>query len=243
MYPVICEIGPFTLYSYGLMLVLAFLTTATLAKFQARKENINPEIIFNLSFLSFISGIIGARLLYVIENMGYYVRNPMEIIMLQHGGLSWFGGLIFGVFFSIVYLKRNKLSLYKIFDLVIPFVALAQAIGRIGCLLNGCCFGKISRFGLYFDVYQSVLIPTQIYSSLILIFIFIILRFIQERPHREGEILFSYLLLYSIKRFFIEFWRGDNEIIFLGMTLFQIISIAVFCLSFIKLALIKKSKK
>lgn len=243
MHPVICQIGPFTLYSYGLMLVLAFLISSTLAKFEARKENINPQIIFNLSFIVFISGIIGARLLYVIENIGYYLRNPMEIIMLQYGGLSWFGGLIFGIFFSIAYLKRNKFSLYKIFDLVIPFVALAQAIGRIGCLLNGCCFGKASRFGLYFGVHESVLIPTQIYSSLILIFIFIILKFLQERPHREGEIFFSYLLLYSIKRFFIEFWRGDNETIFLGMTLFQIISIAVMCLSFIKLTLIKKSKK
>ena len=243
MHPVICKIGPFAIYCYGLMLVLAFFASSTLAKFQAKKEDINPEIIFNLSFLVFISGIIGARLLYVIENMGYYVRNPMEIIMLQHGGLSWFGGLIFGIFFGIVYLKRNKLSLYKIFDLVIPFVALGQAIGRIGCLLNGCCFGKVSRFGLYFDVHESVLIPTQIYSSLILIFIFIILRFLQDRTHREGEIFFSYLMLYSIKRFFIEFWRGDNEIILFRLTLFQIISIAVICLSFIKLILIKKSRK
>ena len=237
MYPEIYQIGPFTIYSYGSMLVLAFLISSALARSQARRQNINPGIIFNLAFIVFIWGILGARLLYVIENINYYLKNPSETIMLQHGGLSWFGGLILGVVSGIIYLKRKNLKVYTILDLVIPFVAIAQAIGRIGCLLNGCCFGKISKFGLYFDTHKLILIPTQIYSSLILIFIFIILRFLQDRPHREGNIFFTYLLLYSVKRFFIEFWRADNEVIFFRLTLFQIISIVIFCLALIKLAL------
>ena len=242
MYPVICKIGPLTVYSYGLILVLAFLVSSTLAKLEAKRENLNPQIISNLSFIVFISGIIGARFLYVIENATYYIKNPMEIIMLQHGGLSWFGGLIFGALFGTIYLKKENLPLYKIFDLIIPFVVIGQAIGRIGCLLNGCCFGKISKFGLYFDTYKLVLIPTQIYSSLILIFIFIILRFLQDRPHTEGRIFFTYLILYSLKRFFIEFWRADNMVIFLGLTVFQIISIVIFFLALIKFVLIKKAR-
>lgn len=242
MYPIIYKIGPFTVYSYGLMLVLAFMVSSTLAQLQAKRQNIAPKIISNLLILVFISGIIGARLLYVIENLNYYLRNPLEIIMLQHGGLSWFGGLMLGSIFGIVYLKRKNLSIYKIFDLVIPFVALGQAIGRVGCLLNGCCFGRISRFGLYFDIHKSVLIPTQAYSSSILILMFIILRFLQERPHKEGKIFFAYLLFYSIKRFFMEFWRADNPVIFLDLSLFQIISVVLFCLALIKLSLIKKRK-
>lgn len=242
MHPIICKIGPFTIYSYGLMLVLAFIISSTLARFQAKRQNINPDLIFNLAFIVFISGIIGARLLYIIENVGYYIKNPIEIIILPHGGLSWFGGLLFGIISGIVYLRKKDLSLYKIFDLVVPFVALAGGIGRIGCLLNGCCFGKVSRFGIYFDVHKSVLTPTQLYSSLALVFIFIILRFLQDRPHREGEIFFTYLLLYSVKRFFIEFWRADNKIIFSGLTLFQIISVVIFVIAFLKLVLIKKRK-
>jgi len=229
MHPVICEIGPFTIYSYGLMLAIAFLVSLTLATIQAKRNNINSDIIANLSLLVFISGIIGARILYIIENIGYYIKNPPETIMLQHGGLSWFGGLAFGIFFGIFYLKKKNLSVYKILDLMVPYVSLGQTIGRIGCLLNGCCFG-------------STIIPVQIYSSLILIFIFIILRLLQDRPHKEGEILFIYLLLYSLKRFFIEFLRADNPVIFLGLTLFQIISIVIFCLALIKLVLIKKIK-
>ncbi len=243
MYPEICRIGPFTIYAYGLMLVAAFLVGSALAAVQAKREHINPDIIFNLCFISFISGIIGARIFYIFENLGYYIKNPVEIIMLQHGGLSWYGGLISGVFTGISYLKFKKIPIFKVLDLMAPFIALAQAIGRIGCLLNGCCFGKISEYGIYFPVHKLVLIPTQLYSTLILILIFIFLRFLQERPHKIGVIFFTYLLLYSTKRFFMEFWRGDNEIIFQGLTLFQIISIVVFCISVFSLFLIKKSEK
>lgn len=242
MHSVICKIGPFTAYSYGLMLVLAFMVSLKLATLQAKRENVGAGIIFNFSFIVFISGIIGARLFYIIENLSYYAKQPIEIIMLQEGGLSWFGGLIFGVIFGIAYLKKRNLSIYRIFDLCVPYVSLAQAIGRIGCLLNGCCFGKVSKFGIYFPAHEAVLIPTQLYSSLILILIFIILRLLQDRPHRQGQIFFVYLLVYSIKRFFIEFWRADNEIIFLRFSLFQIISIIIFCLSLLKLFKIFKSK-
>ena len=243
MHPIICKIGPFTIYSYGLMLLITFLISSTLAVFLAKKQNINPDIIFNLCFIAFISGIIGARLLYIIENINYYLKEPLEIIMLARGGLSWFGGLILGVLSGTVYLKKKKLSIYRILDLMSPFVALGQAIGRIGCLLNGCCFGKIAnKFGIYFSAQGLALIPTQIYSSLVLVFIFIVLRFLQDKPHKEGEIFFAYLILYSAKRFFIEFWRADNEIILFGLTLFQLMSIAIFCLASWKLFLIKKPK-
>jgi phosphatidylglycerol:prolipoprotein diacylglycerol transferase len=229
MYPEICKIGPLTVYSYGLMLAIAFTVSSSLATLRAKKENIPSQVILNLSFLSLVSGIIGARISYVLENIDYYLRNPLEIIMLAHGGLSWFGGLTLGTILAIIYLKKKKLPIYKILDLIAPFLALAQAIGRIGCLLNGCCFGKTAQFGLYFKVHKSVLVPVQLYSSILLIFIFIILRFYQDRPHRNGQIFFTYLLLYSLKRFFIEFWRADNEIILGGITLFQIISIVIFC--------------
>jgi phosphatidylglycerol:prolipoprotein diacylglycerol transferase len=229
MHPIICTIGPFTIYSYGVILAIAFITASALLTLQAKKNSFNPDIIFNFSFLVFFCGIIGARLLYIIENAAYYLKEPLEITMLQHGGLSWFGGLLAGLIVGLVYLKRRNLPVYKILDLVAPFLALAQAIGRIGCFLNGCCFGTIFNF-----------IPTQLYSSLILTLIFLLLRFLQDRPHQEGKIFFLYLLLYSAKRFFIEFWRADNPVIFLSLTLFQLISIVVFTLSAIKLFLIKR---
>ncbi len=234
MHPIICKIGLFTVYSYGLTLVLAFLLCVQLATFQAKKQNIEPAIVSNFLFLVFVFGIIGARSFYVIENLSYYIRKPLEIILFSHGGLSWFGGLFLSIFAGTIYLRKKRESVYKIFDLIVPFIALGQAMGRIGCLLNGCCFGKPSKFGIYSPICESILIPTQIYSSLSLIFIFIILRFLQDKPYKKSEIFFAYLLLYSTKRFFIEFWRAEAEGIFLGLTLFQIISIVIFCFSLFK---------
>jgi len=228
MYPEICKIGPFTVYSYGLMLVLAFLVSSKLASIKARAEHLSQDTILNFAFIVFLCGIIGSRLFYVIENAKFYIKNPVDIIKLQEGGLSWFGGLALGGIAGFTYLKNRKLPIYKVLDLIAPFAALGQAIGRIGCLLNGCCFGKASEFGIYFPVHGLVLIPTQLYSSLALIFIFIVLRFLQDRPHRQGGIFYAYLLLYSLKRFFIELWRADATEIFLGLTLFQVISILVF---------------
>lgn len=243
MLPEICRIGAFTVYSYGLMLVLAFFTCAYLASLQAKKEGVNPEAIFNLCFFVFISGIIGARMFYVFNNFGFYLRNPLEIIMLQHGGMAWFGGLIFGSCAAILFIKRNKLGLLKILDLLAPFIALAQAIGRIGCLLNGCCFGRASEFGIYFKVFDQVLIPTQLYSSLFLLLIFFILRFIQERKRAPGIILCAYFFLYSVKRFFIEYFRNDSPRIFYGLTLFQALSLALLSVSLLLFIKILRDKK
>jgi len=242
MYPEICKIGPLTIYSYGLMLAIAFATSSALLVLQTRRQNMNPDTIFNFAFIVFISGVIGARIFYIMTNVAYYLRNPLEIIMLQHGGLAWFGGLIAGIFSGALYLKSKRLPMYKVMDLVVPFVALGQAIGRIGCLLNGCCFGIESKFGIYFPVHKAILIPVQIYSALILIIIYIILRFLQDRPHREGEIFYMYLLLYSTKRFFIEFWRADTPPVFSGLTLFQLLSLSIFFFSLIKFILILRSK-
>lgn len=240
MHPIICTFGPFTVFSYGFMLVIAFLVSAFLMKEQAKKEGIDPETVFNLSFNVFVFGVIGARLFYIIENAGFYLRNPIEIIRLQSGGLSWFGGLFAGVIFAVIYLKKKKISLCKILDLAAPFLALGEAIGRIGCLLNGCCYGKVSNFGLFFDVHGQTLIPTQIYSSILLLAIFVILRRSQDKPHLQGQIFYSYLLLYSIKRFSIEFLRQDNPPVFFGLTLFHLISAAIFIFALVKLLKIKK---
>ncbi len=163
--------------------------------------------------------------------------------MLQHGGLSWYGGVFAGIIFAVLYIKKRNLALYKILDLISPYLALGQAIGRIGCLLNGCCFGSIYISGLYFGAHNSIIVPIQIISSGILILIFVFLRLFQNKPHREGQIFFLYLLFYSLKRFFVEFWRRDNPAFFLGLSLFQIISIAILIASALKLFSLAKINK
>lgn len=243
MLPEICHIGPFTVYSYGVMLVLAFFISSYLACRQAPKSGIDPNKLFNLCFYVFIAGIIGSRALYVINNFIYYLKHPLETVMLQHGGMAIFGGITFGFVCAWLYIRRNKMDLFATLDLLAPFIALGQSIGRIGCFLNGCCYGRESAFGLYFPSSGKVLIPTQLYSSLLLFLIFLALRFMQNRKHLPGQVLYSYLFLYSIKRFTIEFFRNDSPRILAGLTIFQLLSIAMFLLSVVLLARMFYSRK
>ena len=242
MHPIICTLGPFTVYSYGLMLAIAFLTAAFSASLQAKRTGLSPDAIFNLCFIAMTAGIIGARLMYVIEHFSLYAREPFEVLMLQHGGLSWFGGLVAGGGAVAWYVKKHRLPLWRSLDCIAPYLALGHAIGRIGCLLNGCCFGKPSVWGIYFPEIDQTLLPVQILSSLFLLGIFVVLRLLQERPHPAGKILLVYLLLYSVKRFFIEFLRGDTQVVLWGLKLFQFTSIALFVFSVIMLARLRKKQ-
>jgi len=208
MHPEICKIGPFVIYSYGLMLVAAFASAVSLASIQAKREGVDPDIIFNTCFVAFIAGIFGGRLLYLFEHFRYFLENPIEIIMLQHGGLSWFGGMTLGVLSGLVYLKVKKLPALKILDIVAPYLALAQSIGRIGCYFNGCCYGN------------TIYLPTQVYSSILLLLIYLAVRYFQTKPHKAGQVITLYLFLYSIKRFFIEFWRIEHQPVFFRLNLY-----------------------
>ena len=236
MHPVICTLGPFTVFSYGLMLAIAFAVSTSLAGAQARRQGIDADAVFNTGFAVIIAGVLGARLMYVALNFRTYLADPLEIIMLQHGGLAWFGGLLFGSIGGLLYVKKKRLPLNTVLDLFAPFVALGQAIGRIGCLLNGCCYGKESSFGLYFPVEDKILIPTQLISSVAMVVIYISLRLLQERPHRAGQVFYLYLALYGAKRFLVEFLRGDTPALALGLTVFQFFSIALFCFACWRLA-------
>lgn len=232
MYPVIYKFGPVAIYSYGVMLAIGFGIAVFLLARQGKRQAIAPELVYNLCFILLGAGIIGARAVYVALNFNYYLSNPLEMVMFTHGGLSWFGGLIFGLAAALAYFKFKRLDAYLMFDLIAPFAALAQGIGRIGCFLNGCCFGKESaRWGIYFPVHDAVLIPTQIYSSLALFVIFAVLKMRTAAVHRKGEILYLYLLLYSAWRFFIEFFRADTQIFFFGLSVFQTFCIVIFIAS------------
>lgn len=226
MYPVILELGPFKIYSYGFFLALAFITSSILAEREAKRRGASYHLIPNLFLICLVSGIIGARFFFIILNINFFLSAPIEIIMFWHGGLVWYGGLIFALACGLIYLKVKKQAILPILDLLAPYIALAQSIGRIGCFLNGCCFGK--PWPLY-----NIPYPTQIISSLAMLFIFLILRSFQCLDFPKGNIFLLYLVFYSLKRFFIEFLRGDAYPVILGLSIFQIISVFIFILTFI----------
>ncbi len=232
MHPIIFKLGPITIYSYGLMLFIAVFVAINLLVKEAKRKGYNEDFIFNLGAIILISGIIGSRLLYLLLNLEFYIKNPKEIVMLHHGGLAIFGGIVVAIIITFMFANSKKYSFLDIADLVIPYVVLGESIGRIGCLLNGCCYGAPCKFGLYFPVHSAILIPTQLISSLILLILYVILRLKQEKPHFNGAVFVNYLLCYSVYRFLIEFFRADSQRLFLNLTIFQYFCIGLFIFGF-----------
>ena len=232
MHPIIAKIGPLYVYSYGLLVAIGFAVATLLAYKHARDFGIDRERVIDLGIVMLIGGIIGARIVYIALNFQYYVENPLEVVNLTKGGLVWYGAFILGLIASAWFLKKNKISFWAAGDLFAPYIALAQAFGRIGCFLNGCCYGSAAPSGFMLGVlFPGEVVsryPTQIFSVIALLLIFAILRVWQNKRHFNGEIFLAYGILYSMKRFGMEYFRGDNPKIVYGLTISQLISIVIF---------------
>ena len=243
MYPVLFTIGSIKIYSYGVMLAIAFLLSFKLASRRCELFDINKDSLNNLAIILLISGIAGSRLLYVFSNWHYFFEYPLDVFMISKGGLVFYGGLIFSSAAGIIYAKLAKLSALDAADLIAPFLALGHSIGRIGCFLNGCCFGKPtdSVFGICFPHSIEKVYPTQVFSFVGLFFIFILLFYIQKKRVFKGEIISIYLILYGTFRFFIEFLRGDLRPILYILSFTQIISIAAVCIGVLLFCIFKQN--
>jgi phosphatidylglycerol:prolipoprotein diacylglycerol transferase len=217
------------------MVALGSFIAAILIYRRAPHFNLDKDKMLDLVIVMLLSGIIGARSLYVMLNINYYISNPFEVIDLSKGGLVWYGGFLFGLIMVLSYLKLNRMNFWSATDLIAPYIALAQAIGRIGCFLNGCCYGTEVGpgypIGICFPGSAVYRHPTELYSAAALVVIFFVLRIWQDKVHFTGEIFLAYGVLYSLKRFLIEFLRGDNPRVIYGLTLSQCISLVIFIIS------------
>ncbi len=228
MFPIICRVGPFTVYSYGLMLAAAVIVCFLLLSRDAKKSGMNVETISDFVFWMVISGLVGARVFFILLNLDFFIHNPGEMMMIHNGGLAWQGGLLAGGVVALGYMKKKKLPFLATADVVAPYLALGQAIGRIGCFLNGCCYGRAVEWGIYFPVHDVRLHPTQLYATAQLLLVFFILKGFQKVSKSSGRVLALYLMLASLQRFINEFFRADHTEIFLGLSLFQFVSMGIF---------------
>jgi len=228
-------IGPLHIYTYGTMLVIGFLSGMFLAVKRARSKNISKDDILDLTFYMLIGGIFGARISYVLIHLGYYSRHFTEIFNLSAGGLSWHGGLIAAIIIIFVFCGAKKINIGGLFDCIAPSFPLGQAIGRLGCFLNGCCGGKImaGAFGAHIGKIKifNNHHPTQIYEFIFDLLIMVFLLTYEKHAKFKGEVFLVYLTLYSFMRFFVEFLRdniSESPIVMLGnLSLGQYISIII----------------
>jgi phosphatidylglycerol:prolipoprotein diacylglycerol transferase len=214
---ILVSIGPFNIYSYGVMLALAFIVGTLLAQKRSVKSGVDANKILDLILYLLVSGVVGARALFVIINWDYYKDNFADVIKVWEGGLVFYGGLILALAAGIYYLKRNRLPILKVADILSPSVAIGVAIGRIGCFLNGCCYGKNPN------------IPTQLFESGWALIMFFILLAIERYKKFDGFLFWLFLLFYSLGRFVIEGIRDYefNYILWGGLTISQGISVVL----------------
>jgi phosphatidylglycerol---prolipoprotein diacylglyceryl transferase len=225
------------------MLAIAVIVCTMLIRKDAKAAGLREDIFSDLVFWCAVSGIFGARIFFILMNGAFFAENPIEMIMLQHGGLAWQGGLIGGALAGIYFVRKNKLPLTKTLDLAAPYLALGQSIGRIGCFLNGCCYGKEVAWGVYFPALHYHAHPTQIYDTVGLFIIFLILKNLQRRNLLPGNVFVLYLVLAPLLRFVIEFFRADHTWSYLGLSIYQYVCLFLITIAVILYANIKSRSR
>ncbi|MBQ2099795.1 MAG: prolipoprotein diacylglyceryl transferase [Lachnospiraceae bacterium] len=214
MYNDLLKIGPLTLHTYGLMIFIGVMAALYVAEYRAPKNGMDKEEIFPLTMYCVVTGILGAKVMFLIVGWKDFIKDPLS--MLGSSGLVVYGGIIGGILCAILYCKYKKLSFWDAFDIALPSVAVAQAFGRIGCFMAGCCYGAKTEawYGIAFTHSDYApngvkMIPTQLISSAGMFLIAFLLFWYAYHAKKNGQVGAAYMILYSIGRFSVEFLRGD----------------------------------
>jgi phosphatidylglycerol---prolipoprotein diacylglyceryl transferase len=223
------HLGPLTVHWYGVMVAIAFLAGLWTASRRAGSTGVAGEKILDLGPWLIVGAILGARTLYVVSywHEQFEGRPVSEIFMVQKGGLVYYGGLIGASLAAIFYARLKKLQLWRLADIVAPSIALGYFFGRIGCLMNGCCYGRECRLpwairfpeGHATHPAQGIATPvhpTQVYDSLLNLGLYLFLAWLYRRKTFDGQIFAAYLVGYACARSFVEMFRGDYPQYYLG---------------------------
>ena len=259
MYPKLFEIGPVPVYSYGLMLGIAFLVGSHLLNRELIRKKINPDFGVNITFISLIGGIIGAKLFYTLEEWNFRGLDILSSqlkpdVLFSAAGLTFYGGLLTAIAGLIIFCRFKKIKVLDLFDSIAPIAALCYGIARIGCHLSGDGDYGIEVNGTFWEFIgysyangtvptdPGVLVhPTPIYEFIASIIIFIYLWNRRAKIKFTGQLFYTYLILAGIERFLIEMIRLNPKVIF-DLSQAQLISIAFIVSGFIALY-VNKSKK
>lgn len=263
MRPILFHIGNFPVRSYGTMLILGFMlclwrTTRVCARrMQTEPEGsprrIHPDTIFDFGIGVLLWGLVGARVLFVLLDWGTFSRNPLSAFRIWEGGLSLHGGLIFGILYLIYFVRKRKVPFLVLGDLSAVAFGIAYSFGRIGCLLNGCCYGNACNlpWAVRFPNENGPGLtppshPIQLYAAIINMGFFLFLSWWEKRPHRDGELFYAYVALYGVYRFAMEYLRAGATSTYLipslHLTDTHLVSLAMMIAGGIGLALLRRNR-
>lgn len=213
MFPVIFSWGAFSLRSYGVMVALGFGAAIYLAWRQAQREGIDPERFLDLALWVMIAGLVGARLTYVLTLWRDYAAAPWDALKFWQGGLVFYGGFALALLVMVWFCRRYSLPLWKVLDLSAPYTALGHAVGRVGCFLAGCCYGVPNdRCGVVLPSLgdQTPRLPIQLFESAFNLALFFGLLWLRPRRRFAGQMAWTYVFIYALGRFLLEYLRGDE---------------------------------
>jgi phosphatidylglycerol:prolipoprotein diacylglycerol transferase len=262
------EIGALQIRWYGVMMALGFLAGLINWTILGKKEGKDLNFCSDMLFWIMISGIIGGRLAFVIADIiggdSIYISNPLEIFFIWRGGLIYYGGFIVASIALIVFARVRREKFLALCDLAISSVPLAHVFGRIGCFLNGCCYGKLYNgftsvayprgsapfadhvnTGLvhHLDRHSKNVYPVQLYEAGFNLILFLILLWMFKHKKKNGHVTVLYFLIYPAGRFCLEFLRGDARVPFMGLSVAQVISIVLIIFALSLLAYITYSDR
>ena len=222
MHPILVKIGPVTIHTYGFLMAVGVIAAILLSLHLAKKQNIDRKVLTDFFFYTILMGLLGAKVFLFITEFGYYSKHPDQIKTLITSAGTFYGGLIFGALFAIWFVRKHHLDFKVISDIVSPALALAHFFGRMGCFSAGCCWGREAHdcaIAIEFTDSRATtgvpqhtsLYPTQLMEGILSLLNFIVLLTLYKRRKFDGQIFTMYIFNYSIIRFFVEFFRGDED--------------------------------
>lgn len=224
MHPILFSLGPITIYSYGVLLAAAYLLGLGMAVRRARAVGLDGNRVLDLGIWVIIAALVGAKALLFVVDFDHFTSSWEEFTTLLRSGGVFYGGLIAAVVVCIYQLRKHRLPLWQSGDLFAPGIALGYMVGRLGCLLAGCCYGRPTEVAwaiTFTDPAANLnvgtplnvpLHPTQAYESIAGLLIFVALLAFERRGRSfPGRTFWMFVLLYSVSRFIIEFYRGDDR--------------------------------
>jgi phosphatidylglycerol---prolipoprotein diacylglyceryl transferase len=221
MHPILIELGPITIHTYGFLLAIGVLCGIGLSLKLAKKQNLDPKVLVDFIFYAILVGLVGAKVWYFVTIMGDK-NETIDLKAIITAAGTFHGGIIFGLLFVVWYLRKHNLSFKKIADTLAPGVALAHFFGRMGCFAAGCCWGREASgcsIAVEFTNPETTtgvpmytpLYPVQVMEAILNLINFIILFFVFQKKKFDGQLVVLYMFNYSIIRFFVEFFRGDDD--------------------------------
>ena len=249
MHPIFFHLGPLTIHWYGVMMALGFLAGLVNWHFAGRARGWDIKFSSDLLLWIMSSGIVGGRLAYVASEWGYFAGHPFKMLRVDEGGLIYYGGFIGAVIAIGIFARTRGESIVRVCDFAGTSLPLAHAFGRIGCFLNGCCHGVVTKswIGVCFPAESLAwrehlaerrinalasrslpVHPVQLYEVVLDLALFGVLWAVYRRRPRDGRVAGLYLLLYPAGRFCLEFIRGDERMRWASLSVAQWFSVALF---------------